>query len=569
VAFALAFVHFRETPTQTQLARFSINPPTELAYLPTGLPGAISPDGTRIAVVFQRTGAAQIWVRSLDAVKAQPLAGTEGMSLQGQLCWSPDSKSLAFAAGSKLNRIDVVGGGALVLADAPNFRGCAWNPDGVILFAPNNTSALYRVPASGGPASAATTLPSGEISHRFPAFLPDGKYFLYAVQKVAGSPQVTIHARSLDSKTDQIVLDADSFALYSEGRLLFLRGSTLMARPFDATRRAFTGDAVPVADPIWRFPNISGFAAFSVSSNGWLAWRAGTGGNNLRLTWFDRGGKRLGMLGDAGNLGVVRFSPDRKNVAVVVDASGNADIWIYDVERGLRTRFTFDPANDNYPVWSPDGRTIVFASDRKGTAGLYRKAADGSGADELLYATESAATPESFSPDGRFLAYSTGGTGAGVWILPDPMNPAGKAKPYPFLQNGFSLAQPRFSPDGKWIAYRSNESGQFEIYVTPFPGPGGKKQISTAGGAQPCWSADGKELFYVSGDRLMATQAGAKGGAFEVGETRALFGPMVIGLGAQFDVSADRQRILAAAAPEGQVEEPLTLVQNWTAGLKK
>jgi serine/threonine protein kinase/Tol biopolymer transport system component len=567
-AGALAAIHFRETPPQAPLARFSISPPPELTFSPVGLPGTISPDGTRIAFVFEHAGASQIWLRSLDAVKAQPLAGTEGMYILGQLCWSPDSKSIAFAAGNKLKRIDVAGGGAFVLADAPGFRSCAWNRDGVILFAPNNTSALSRVPASGGPAVAATTLSSGVISHRFPAFLPDGKHFLYAGAKSGGVTQVTIHAGSLDSKADQTLLDAESFALYAESRLLFLRGSTLMARPFDANRLSFTGDAVPVTDAIWRAPTITGLAAFSVSSNGWLTYRAGAGGNDLRLAWFDRGGKRLGTLGDAGNLSVMKFSPDRKSVAVTVaDAGGNTDIWIYDVERGLRTRFTFDPANDGYPVWSPDGRTIVFASDRKGAAGLYRKAADGSGAEELLYATDSLVRPVSFSPDGRYLAYDASGAKPGVWILPDPLGPPRKSTPYSFLQAG---SQAQFSRDGKWIAYSSVESGRLEVYVAPFPGPGGKKQVSAASGVQPCWSVDGKELFYVAGDRLTVAQVDAKNGAFVVGKTQTLFGPMALAaLGTLYDVSADGQRILAVAAPEGQVEEPMTLVQNWTAGLKK
>jgi len=261
-------------------------------------------------------------------------------------------------------------------------------------------------------------------------------------------------------------------------------------------------------------------------------------------------------------------------VSITDQASSNMDIWLYDVARSLRTRFTFDPAAENQAVWSPDGRTIVFNSNRKGHFDLYRKSANGVGAEELLYADNLEKYPLSFSPDGRFLLYFSQGdpkTGSDLWILPDPLKtPApGAAKLYPFQRTPFNELNGQFSPDGHWIAYQSDESGRFEIYAAPIPGPGGKRQISTSGGLLPRWRANGKEVFYIAPDqRLMAAEITAKGGEIETGGAHPLFGPLPTSNGFQYDVSADGQRILAVT-PRQTGSEPLTIVQNWPAGLKK
>jgi Tol biopolymer transport system component len=288
---------------------------------------------------------------------------------------------------------------------------------------------------------------------------------------------------------------------------------------------------------------------------------------------MDRSGKRLSTAGDPGNLGWMELSPDQKSAAVQVTERNNTDIWIYDLARGLRTRFSFDPAAEREAVWSPDGRIVLFNSDRKGRFDLYRKASDGTGAEELLYSDGLDKYPNSWSPDGKFLLYSAidPKTGYGIWVLPLGAG----AKPYPWLQTRFFERNAQFSPDGRWVAYHSNESGRDEIYVIPFrPGegaPGGKRQVSTAGGTLPRWRRDGKELFYIGLDqKLMAAEVGAKGGTFENGPVSALFGPLISGRGFLYDVAADGQRFLAVVPPEqGTNAEPLTVVQNWTAGLKK
>ncbi len=566
-AAALAFVHFRENAPEAPLTRLSITPPEKNGFPDaSGTPAAVSPDGRQI--VFEAVsseGKSRLWLRPLDSLTAQPLAGTENALLP---FWSPDGKWIGFFSSNKLKKVGLSGSPPTALADAPNPRGGTWSPDGVIVFAPTPFS-LAAVSQSGG-AVRILSPPDAKTGRRFPRFLPDARHFLYLVDATGGEYIIAIG--SLDSsKNDRILPGAvDSFAEYAQGQLLFTRGNTLLARPFDSKKLAFTGDAIPVVEQVEVDGPFTGLARFSVSGNGVLVYRTALG--NSRLTWLDRTGKRLGTLGDAGIFfGRPQFSPDRKTVAVAARevSGGNLDIWLYDVSRGLRTRFTFDPADDLEPVWSPDGRTIVFRSSRGGAGNLFRKQADGSGTEELLYADDHIKLPYSFSPDGKYLAFERQDlkTGLDILILPDPLAKPGTSKPYPLVRTEFNEGDPTFSPNGLWMAYTSNESGRDEVYVAPFPGPGGKRQVSTAGGSAPLWRPDGNELFYYAAEnRLMAAEVDAKGGAFEVKKVDALFGPLI---GNGLDVSADGQRFLSAVAPEGESGEPLTVVLNWTAGLKK
>jgi eukaryotic-like serine/threonine-protein kinase len=570
-ALALVFLYFRKAPPETALLRATILPPDNATLDFTGGLGlpALSPDGKRI-VFGARTadGKTPLWVRSLDALTAQPLAGTDGATFP---FWSPDSRFVAFFADGKLKKIDASGGPALTLADAPLGRGGSWSRQGVIIFASSNTvGPLLRVSSAGGASS--------PTQGRLPWFLPDGRHFLYQSQP----GDLAILVGSLDGGASKLVMEAGSEALYAQGHILFLRNGTLMAQPFDPKRLMTSGEAVPIAEQIQTVLNSGTVGVFSVSETGMLAYRMGVGAGGLLLAWFDRSGKQGATVGEPANIVGFQFSPDRKSLAAAIQDPSNTDIWTYDVSRGLRTRFTFDPAMDSSPVWSPDGRSIIFASNRKGHFDLYRKSSNGSGAEELLYADNLNKTPTSWSADGKFLLYQArSGTGENendLWALPlTPEQSKGPLKPFLVLQTpSNSEFDPQFSPDGRWIAYTSDESRRLEIYVTPFPqppsGPGGKRQVSTAGGFLPRWRQDGKEIFYRGLDRrLMAAEAVSSGGILEVGQVRPVFGttPNITEGYPLYDVSTDGQHFLLRIFPEQKSGEPLTLVQNWTAGLNK
>jgi len=570
------FAYSRPAPQQSRAVRFTLFPPDKWSLAGTGAvttgasaPVNISPDGQQVAfVAVSEEGKTLLWVRSLDALTAQPLAGTEGASAP---FWSPDSRSLGFFAGGKLKKIDESGGPPITLCDAPDNRGGTWNSDGLILFAPINTSVLEKVSASGGVPSPATVLGQGELGHIRPSFLPDGRHFLYST--IAPRPGLggPIFLGSLDSAERKVLFNANSAnALYSQGYLLFLRETTLVAQPFDARRLVLTGDAFPIAERIRTSTSTQPYGYFSASENGALVYQTGAETASSQLQWFDRTGKQIGALGDPAAYRSVELSPDGKRVSVsILDEAGKGeDIWLYDVARGLRTRFTFGPANA-FAVWSPDGNRIVFASRRKGSFDLYQKDSSGAGNEETLLEDNLNKYPVSWSPDGRFLLFESLGSSRSSELFALPLT--GDRKPFPLLQTQFGERDGQISPDGRRVAYRSNESGRNEIYVASFPGPGGKWQISTAGGYFPRWRHDGSEIFYLTPDnRLMAASVNGKGTGFEVSAVKPLFATrIVVGGGYQYDVSADGQRFLINAAPEQAASAPITVVLNWTAGLKK
>jgi len=569
---ALAFLYFRRAPQDAQTIQFFVSPPDTWSLpllTPAGAsaaPLAVSPDGLRIAFVARSPdNKTALWVRSLATLTAQELAGTDDASSP---FWSPDSRSLAFFAGGKLKKIDISAGPPIALCDAPAARGGAWNRDGVIIFAPTGNSGLQKVSASGGAPTFITVLVKGETSNVFPRFLPDGRHFLYRAN--TGSVTGPVYLASLDSAERKMLLNVDSGnILYTQGHLLFLREATLMAQPFDAQRLELTGDAFPIAEQIQTSQTINPNAVFSASENGVLAYQTGGAAGGSQLTWFDRSGKQIGTLGDSAIYSDLELSPDGKRALVSVAAGAPRDIWIYDVVRGLKTRFTFDPAQELESVWSPDGSQVVFDSNRKGHFDLYQKASDGSGTEQVLLEDNLDKYPVSWSPDGRFLLYRSFGstTGNDLFVLPL----TGDRKPVPFVNTQFGENYGQFSPDGRWIAYASNESGEVEIYVAPFPGPGGKRQVSTAGGTLPRWRRDGMEIFYVTLDnKLMAAAVNGKGSSFEVGAVKALFDMRALsGNRYSYDVSADGQRFLVNTLPAQAASTPITVVLNWTAALKK
>jgi serine/threonine protein kinase/Tol biopolymer transport system component len=557
---ALLFLYFnRSVPPEL---RVEVNAPATTDPISF----AISPDGRRLVFSALTEGTPQLWVRPLDSLAAQPLAGTDGASYP---FWSPDSASVGFFADGKLKRVEIVGGAPHVLADAAVGQGGAWNREGTILFAPTAAGPLLKAPAAGGELVAATRLETGQVAHKFPQFLPDGRHFIYFV---LGGPSQGIYAGSLDGGSSKRLANADAAAVVSpSGFLFFPRQTTLFAQAFDFKRQVLSGNPFPVAEQV-AFDAAINAVGFSATS-GIVAYRSGSAASNRQLTWLDRSGKSVGAIGASDNAGLtdVELSPDGKRVASYRTVNGNVDVWLIDVTRGVPTRFTFDAAYDGVPIWAPDGSRVVFMSNRKGIFDLYWKSSSGGGADELLLESDQPKVPTDWSSDGRFLLFRSNDprTGYDLWVLPV----SGDKKPFPFLKGPFEERDGQFSPNGKWIAYQSNESGRFEIYVQTFnKGLGGKFQISSNGGAQPRWNKNSKEIFYVSLDsKMMAAPVkfSPDGQLLETGTPAVLFpvriarGPLPGVFKQQYAVSSDGQRFLVNLAVDEGAASPITLIYNW------
>ncbi len=554
LASPLAFVHFRETPPETPVLRATILPPENTTFdLYRGLgavaPPALSPDGSRMVFgARDKDGKSKLWVRQLDALTAQPLAGTDGAI---HPFWSPDSKFIGFFADGKLKKIAASGGPPFSLCDSPTGRGGTWNENGVILFASSGTPGpLQRVSASGG---IPVALPN-QVG-RWPWFLPDGRHFLFFSEK-------GISLAALDSQESKLLVDAQSDAAYSQGQLLYLREVTLMAQPFDLKKLAFSGDAVPVVDQVRSVGNVRR-GIFSVSQNGLLIYQSGA--SDRRLTWFGRDGQKRADLGEPGQFRRFRLSPDGKTAAVVTLTNGSYDLWLYDTTRGLRTRFTFlNSPRAMSVVWSPDGSSIAFYGQRDGKDGMFRKAANMSGSEEPLM--DGLVGPLAWSPDGKYILcgdYTQPLGASKLFVLPL----SGDRKPMPFAERVVNPIGAEFSPDGRWISYVAQDSGGNNIFIAPFPGPG--RIIQVAAGSSPRWRRDGNELIFLTTAGISGAELAVNGGAIQVGRIQ----PLVTGFSAAgiFDATPDGQRFLVAV-PVGEAEagaEPLSLVHNWTAGLKK
>jgi Tol biopolymer transport system component len=357
-------------------------------------------------------------------------------------------------------------------------------------------------------------------------------------------------------------------ALYASRHLLYARENTLMAQPFDPDRGRFVGEAFPIAENVFVDPLFSR-AAFSASENGVLAYQTGEALLGARFIWYDRTGKELGPATSEPLMARgFRLSPDDSRLAAnIFDlAGGNMDIWVIDLKRGARSRLTFEPTIETSPVWSSDGARIAYSSDRKGQP-LLVKSASGTAGEEILFQSDDAKNPTSWSTDGRFLLFNRTlpKTKTDVWVLPL----FGDRKPFPLVQSEFIDRNGQFSPDGRWVAYVSDESGRLEIYVVPFPGPGGKWQVSTGiGGSVPHWSADGRELFYVTGDRDLMTVEVKSGSEFQASSPKPLFSLSSLTPVTVFEVSRDGRRFLQGI-PREATGSPVTLVLNWTAELAK
>ena len=582
-----AWMYISRAPADRSVYRATIALPSDVRFpgIPPSARLAMSPDGRSLAYVLREAdGAQRLWIRSLDSATARPLAGTERASSP---FWSPDSRFLAFFTplpDSKLKKIDVAGGRPVTVCDLPlsvaPFGGGTWNRDGVILLSWFGAGAtIQRIPASGGALSPVTRLDDtrGETQHLYPFFLPDGRHFVYVAlgrKGGAGNEPNGVYVASIDSTARTLLLPGGSNAQYAQGHLVFLREHTLMAQSFDPATLDLQGEAMPLAEHVLIEGGFGGpgasMAGFAVSERA-FSYIAGENEARTQLVWCDRAGKQIGMLGDPAQYVGVELSPDGMRAAVtLVNTTLGNDIWLFDVTSGLRTRFTFDGGDKLTPIWSPSGDRVLFrARGTRGANDLHQTAANGGGGDGVLLSDNLDKTPASWSPDGRFLLYTAFDRSQrddDLWVMPL----VGGAKPFRFTQTPFRELPGRFSPDGRWIAYASNESGRNEVFVAPFPGPGGKWQISTDGGVDPRWRRDGDELFYVSPDStLMAAKVSGKGSGFEVGAVHPLFKATRMRTSRyEYDVIGDGQRFLVntlIAQPEASIE----LIVNWTAALRK
>ncbi len=563
-AAVLAAGFVKRAPKSAPLVRFDIVPAPEIATMDVP---RISPDGKLLA--FDATdmeGKARIWVRPLSSLTAQPLMGTEGGV---RPFWSPDSRYLGFIADGVLKKVDVSGGPPTKICDAPGGSDGTWSSEGVILFDGTGTDPIYRVSAAGGTKTVAVVQDPAkkETTVGWPQFLPDGKHYIYLL--TGEKPEDSAYwIASIDSAEKTKLAPAQTLVQYAPpGYLLFVRDRTLVAQPFDASARKITGEAVPLAEKIGT-DNV-GLARFSVSNNGVLAYRTGeTGG---RLVWRDRSGKESELIGEPGDYTNPTPSPsgDRLAYGLTDSRSVKNDIWIRDLARGVSSRFTLGPGNNYRSVWSPDGGTIVFTSDRTGALDLYEKSTRGAGEEKLLLHTEEPKSAASWSPDGKYLAFASRNskTQWDLWALPM----TGDKKPIPIAVTPFTETTPMFSPDGKYVAYVSNESGREEIYVQTFPEPGGKWQVSNGGGSDPSWRGDGKELYYRSADqKLMSVEV--RGGAdFQAGVPQTLYSIRVRpGAPRNKDApAADGQRFVFASPLGRDAMSPTTIVLNWPQGMGK
>ena len=563
VSVLLAAAYFNRPAMKPEAIRFSISPPERAARV--GDP-VISPDGRRLAFVAMVDGKSLLWVRPMGSLTGQPLPGTEGAS--GPF-WSPEGQSIGFFAQGKLKKIALSGESPVILADAPANRGGTWSRNGVILFVPHQNAGVHRVSVSGGPTTAVTA-PDGsrqESSQLWPSFLPDGRNFLYLV--TGQRPDETgIYLASVDGRERRRLLSAQSNAVYAPpGFLLFARDGALLAQPFDAAKGQLRGEPLPLVDQIPVVFFGKGF--FSVSENGVLVHASSVSGGSQQPAWFDRSGKPLGLAASAGAYFQTELSRDEERLAVARPdrQTRTNDIWLLDLAQRNESRFTFDPAEDFFPVWSPDGNRIVWISILEGAFSLYHKAA-GAGQQELLLSSGRQKHPTNWSGNGRFILYQENDpkTKWDVWVLPLE----GERKPFPWAQTQFNDTNGRFSPDSRWIAWTSDESGSNEVYVQAFQNPGGRWKISANGGDHPRWRGDGKELFYVAADRKLMAVELKRGAGFEAAAPEPLFDLRSLrAVGSNYAVVDEGRKFLVVTTIEDPNATPFTVVLNWTADLNR
>jgi Tol biopolymer transport system component len=557
--------------------RSSTPPAQQTMYFPApmSVPArdiAVAPNGHTIAVVAYLESARKnaIWIYDVGSPSARSLADTGGATFP---FWSPDGRTLAFFADGKLKKLEWSGGPVQTICDAPSGRGGTWNRDGVIVFTPEARlgGGLYRVSASGGTPVQISTPDQvrGEDSHRYPVFLPDGKHFLYFAPSFSGQKGVdAIFVGSLDSNEKHFVVESGANGAYAtSGHLIFYRDKTLVAQPFDLKRLSLTGEPATILTDVVNLLPVK-WAVFGVSGSNLLVAQTGTAVNLSQPTWFDRSGKQVGTIGQPAVYGNVALSQDGGKIAVNKSDSSslNTDIWIYDLRRETTKRLTFNTAFIAAPIWSPDAKSLIYFSNQTRGNDLYIKDSDGAHEEKLILHNGLEQFASDWSKDGKYILYTRGSE---LWVLT-----------YPELTSSLFLKSPaivtgaQFSPNGKWVAYSSNETGRWEVYVTSFPEARGKWQVSVGAGEQPRWRSDGKELFFLSAENRMMAAPVTTETNLDFGTPIALFQtaprqPNSSRDEFSYDVSKDGQRFLILTHEKQVGTPPMTVVLNWAAKLNK
>lgn len=559
MAIAVVFLvvrNTRQTPPPPSLVLASLLPPAKSSFAPYNF--SLSPDGTRLAfVAVASDGSTSLWIRSLASGATQEYSNTAEARFP---FWSPDGQWVAFFAEGSLKKLEVGSGAVQTLCSALRGWGGDWNHDGLIIFASDVSGPLTRVSAAGSvPSPATEVLQEGSAeAHRWPSFLPDGKHFLYQVDWVGTAGT---YIGSIDGTESKLLShDLTGNVQFVAGYLLYVRNGSLMAQPFDPERMQFTGEPIPIAPQDVEAEKAFSRGNFSASQAGTLVYLSRKASLS-QFEWFDRNGKELGPVGVSGAY-EPRLSPDGRYVAYSADPAfdGKRSVWTFDLVRKTATRVT-DGDRDGFPVWSPDGKQFVYGGSRGDGFGLYVRAADGSGQEQVL-AKGVFLPPTDWSHDGRNILYMNVSQGRPRMYS----HAVGSTAPATEVTPG---SEGQISPNGHWLAYADVPA---DVFVQPFPGHGGKDQISNKGGAQPRWRADGTELFYIAPDKKLMAVPVQTGEKFVAGTPHALFQTRITGarfVYFQYDVTPDGKRFLINSLPPENTAPPLTLVLNWNTQLKK
>jgi serine/threonine-protein kinase len=534
----------------------------------------LSPDGRHLATVVGDGSATELWLRPLDRLEGTRLASGSGAQTPYQPFFSTDGEWLGYVTPQELKKVPITGGAPITLCSLQRSRGASWGPDDTIVIATTASSGLSLVTAAGGEPRALTTLDEerAEVTHRWPQWLPGGRAVLFTVgvREAGEFDDATLEVVEVATGDRKVVHRGGTYGRYvPTGHIVFIETETLFALPFDVDRLEPTGSPVPVVEGV----NASlsqGGAQYDFSTTGMLAYLGGgVGAPEYPALWVGRDGRTSPLLSEPGTYAHPRLSPDGTRLSLTVLRDDNWDIWVYELARDVSTRLTFSESYDGDQIWSPDGTELLFTSSRTGETISYRKRADGTGEAEPLMAEQRDQTyATSWSADGRRVLGQRLGQGVDLWVLDLE---SGEVEDY--LATPFSESFAAFSPDGRWVAYQSDESGRTEVYVRRFPTGGGKWQISDGGGAQPQWSADGRELFFRNKEGIMVVPVDGTGSSFQADKPRPLFTGSFLGgvqgLSVQgysfpdYDSTRDGRRFILFPQEDEGPEAHVTLVTRW------